>query len=262
MTLGYHARTLLLVVSIAVYSCCALPDLEIRSIDVERSLSLSTLTNPDPCLLGHECLSTLDSPLLLRFDTKVYNAAPPPPPGTLDNDFVLGRPEDAGVTPSNYSWSDTWEWHGCHGHWHYLHFAEYELVDLTLSAQQEQEVIVVRAGKVSFCIIDVGCLRPGAKAKYDCGNQGLTPGCFDVYNYRVACQWVDMTNLPLDHRYKLRIIIDPSNKVPEIEDFSNNVAEVEFVPNDVPDRSLTRTKLAFSFVFVPAFLFLFYFVAY
>lgn len=237
----------MLVVAAILALACGLPDLEIRNIDVERSLSLSPLRDPDPCLVDHDCVSDAPEPLLLRFDTKVYNAAPPPPPGSLENDFVLGRPEDDGVSPANYSWSDTWEWHPCHQHWHYLHFAEYELVDQTLGG-----IVVVRAGKVSFCIVDVGCARDGAEAKYDCGDQGLTPGCFDVYNSRVACQWVDVTGLPLDHLYTLRILVDPANRVPEIEDYANNVAEVTFVLGSVPNREDYRARIAYLYVLAPA----------
>lgn len=53
---------------------------------------------------------------------------------------------------------------------------------------------------------------------------GISIGCWDTYNTGLDCQWVDVTNLPPNRRYILRIAINPEYMIGEVS-FENNGAE-------------------------------------
>jgi hypothetical protein len=93
-------------------------------------------------------------------------------------------------------------------------------------------VVVVTGSKQGFCLEDFGCAHP----QYDCGNQGITVGCVDVYSAGLPCQYVDITdaNLP-DGDYTLRVTQDPQNVIAEANE-SNNVATatVHLGPPSIP----------------------------
>ena len=59
---------------------------------------------------------------------------------------------------------------------------------------------------------------------YDCTNQGITPGCADNYGSELACQWVDITDVPAG-AYTLRVTVNASRSIAEL-DYANNVVEV------------------------------------
>ena len=65
---------------------------------------------------------------------------------------------------------------------------------------------------------------PGAK--FQCCNMGITAGCADIYSNALTCQWIDVTGLDLTRRYKLKVTVNPGNRLGE-ENFSNNVAVVD-----------------------------------
>lgn len=79
--------------------------------------------------------------------------------------------------------------------------------------------------KASFCLEDTEC-DPGFEKKWNCtrgGDQGLSPGCFDIYSSKIDCQWVDCTGISGGSFY-LRVQLNPGNQVAE-SDFKNNVAK-------------------------------------
>lgn len=79
--------------------------------------------------------------------------------------------------------------------------------------------------KASFCLEDTDC-DPGFEKKWDCtrgGDQGLSPGCFDIYSHKIDCQWIDYTGI-FSGAFFLRIQLNPGNQVAE-SDFKNNVAK-------------------------------------
>lgn len=49
-------------------------------------------------------------------------------------------------------------------------------------------------------------------------------GCADVYTDVLDCQWVDVTTVPVNRRYILRVALNPEYKLGEIS-FENNGAE-------------------------------------
>lgn len=82
---------------------------------------------------------------------------------------------------------------------------------------------VAEGHKASFCLEDNHCV--GVDPKYDCenyGDQGITPGCKDIYYYNIDCQWLDVTELALG-TYTFRMAINPEYKVAE-QTFENNAA--------------------------------------
>ncbi|KAJ7391723.1 hypothetical protein OS493_017421 [Desmophyllum pertusum] len=79
--------------------------------------------------------------------------------------------------------------------------------------------------KASFCLEDTKC-DPGFEKKWNCtrgGDQGVSPGCFDIYSYKIDCQWIDCTDIRSGSFY-LRVQLNPGNQVAE-SDFRNNIAK-------------------------------------
>ena len=84
---------------------------------------------------------------------------------------------------------------------------------------------VAQGHKASFCLEDTKC-NPGYDRRFNCsveGGQGISPGCYDIYNWKIDCQWVDCTDFPHGSFY-LRVHLNPGNQVAE-SDFRNNVAK-------------------------------------
>ena len=84
---------------------------------------------------------------------------------------------------------------------------------------------IAKGHKASFCLEDTKCY-PGYDKKFNCsvdGGQGISPGCYDLYSWRIDCQWVDCTDFPHGSFY-LRVHLNPGNQVAE-SDFRNNVAK-------------------------------------
>ena len=125
-----------------------------------------------------------------------------------------------------------WIFHQCHNHFHSMeHFVDYSMTTLDgLSTAAEGH-------KASFCLEDSGC-NWGGYARHRCGsgrtgNQGISPGCYDLYAQHLDCQWIDVTRT-VPGNYRLEINMNPSKFVPE-SDFSNNkvVCWIRFDGNSV-----------------------------
>ena len=79
--------------------------------------------------------------------------------------------------------------------------------------------------KASFCLEDTEC-DPGFEQVWNCtdrGDQGISPGCYDIYYYNIDCQWVDVSDF-VHGGFYLRVHLNPGNQVAE-SDFKNNVAK-------------------------------------
>ena len=81
-------------------------------------------------------------------------------------------------------------------------------------------------GKRSFCLAETDCPgNPGGLAnRHTCGNQGLNAGCYDIYQYTLGCQYVDVTFVA-DGEYTLRVTVDPLDRFAEVSE-ANNVIEL------------------------------------
>jgi phosphatidylglycerophosphate synthase len=107
---------------------------------------------------------------------------------------------------------------GGHNHPHYNNFLRYELLD-------PNGVVAATGGKRSFCLAETDC--PGHPEslvnRHSCENQGLNAGCYDIYQYTLGCQYVDVTFVP-DGAYTLRVTVDPLDRFAEVSE-ANNVIE-------------------------------------
>ncbi|XP_054629371.1 protein-lysine 6-oxidase-like isoform X2 [Dunckerocampus dactyliophorus] len=160
------------------------------------------------CAAEENCLASsasyaheYDTRVLLRFPQRVKNQ------GT--SDFLPSKPR--------YSW----EWHSCHNHFHSMdEFSLYELLDA------ETHTAVAEGHKASFCLEDTSC-EAGYYRRYACTSytQGLSPGCYDIYNADIDCQWIDITDVS-PGKYILKVTVNPKQKVPE-SSFDNNVVRCD-----------------------------------
>ncbi|HRI28373.1 MAG TPA: lysyl oxidase family protein [Chitinophagales bacterium] len=151
------------------------PDLIVVQSALASSLTYATLNNTDGCYIEEGCLTGYGVRDILRFTTHIKNIG--------NQDYYIGTPP-ASTSGSN----EQWEWDPCHGHWHYEGYAEYLVYD-TAGTQ------IPVGFKNGFCVMDLEC-SDGGVAKFNCGNQGITAGCGDIYGSSLACQWIDITNLP------------------------------------------------------------------
>jgi len=166
---------------------------------------LSNLT----CALEEGCLSEsaynsvggvdrLNLRKLLRFTQKITNIG--------DADFL--SPVSA----------NEWQYHTCHANYHAMRaFTTYELLSVTTNMART----VASSHKASYCLEDTECM-PGRRPKYTCqGEQALSPGCSDIHDKGIDCQWIDVTDVPSGH-YILKIEVNPGHVVKE-RTYENNI---------------------------------------
>ena len=186
---------------------CPLPDLEVDESEVSKTLHLDTVyAGPGDCMLAEGCLRKAGLRYVIKFSTRIRNIG--------EADFVLGDPSG---DPSLFVIDP------CHGHWHYREFIQYSLYN-----SDNKQVLV--AHKDGFCISDMECPK-GVIGIYGCNYMGITPGCSDVYDATVPCQWVDITGLDTGV-YKLSVVANwrkEADKYGHVEHrFDNNTAVVWF----------------------------------
>lgn len=157
---------------------------------------------------------------LLRFNLSTTNT------GTAD--LVVGSPTypDGGLRPG-------FVYAPCHDHFHFDGFADYRL--LTMDGRE-----VGRGHKQAFCLEDTDHapsfpLRIVAdRDRFSCAAQGIHVGWMDVYLRTLACQYVDVTDVP-PGRYRLRATVNAERRIRETR-YDDNVAElVVDIPAAVPD---------------------------
>uniref|UniRef100_A0A1I8NT37 protein-lysine 6-oxidase n=1 Tax=Stomoxys calcitrans TaxID=35570 RepID=A0A1I8NT37_STOCA len=212
--------------NVAIVKCVdKVPDLKLIGEEIQRSLFLDSRPLFSlKCALEEKCLSKDAYELartqpsskrkLLRFNTKAEN---------------VGR---ADFSPyANYN---QWQWHQCHLHYHSMEeFASFDIFDMRYRK-------VAEGHKASFCLMDISC-KAGITPKHTCGNrqQGISAGCADVYSAYLDCQWVDVTNLPINRTYILRVAINPNYSIGE-ESYENN--SVECLLDYTGERNSTRVR--------------------
>jgi hypothetical protein len=176
----------------------ALPDLLIWGPASNPSLIVTNIASND-CTVGEGC-SGAGMRRLLRFNTQTRNI------GAAD--LVIGSPIN----------NPLFEFDPCHGHYHFAGFAEYRL--LNVCGQ------VAISAKRGFCIADNGRFDPSADLSpvYNCSNQGLQVGWFDLYTTNTPCQWIDITGLA-PGTYTLQMEINPERLLTE-SNYSNNATNI------------------------------------
>ncbi len=186
---------------------CPQPDLEVDGNEVYKTMFLDTVyADPQDCMLSEGCLRKAGLRYVIKFSTHIRNIG--------EADFVLG---DATGDPSLFIMDP------CHGHWHYREFIQH----IIYNSKNEQVLVSHKDG---FCISDLDCPK-GINGTYGCNYMGITPGCGDVYDVTVPCQWVDITGLDTGE-YKLKVIANwrkEPDKYGRIEHrFDNNTVTVGF----------------------------------
>ncbi|KAJ3271371.1 hypothetical protein HK104_004702 [Borealophlyctis nickersoniae] len=200
-----------------------LPDFVPDQEHLQNTLSLDYIdAAADPCLIQEKCLGGDGQRTIVRFGSMVHNK------GTAD--AFLGNPPAVIGAADNPPY---WIWDPCHGHWHFTAYADYEL----LSADRTQSL---GAGhKNGFCLEDVGCDTAGLQPVYNCNNQGITAGCWDLYDQTLACQWIDITDLingegyTPQTEYTIKVHINPQGFFPELSG-DNNLAFAKFTVAGLP----------------------------
>lgn len=144
---------------------------------------------------------------LLRYSTEVRNIG--------SQDMVIPDPEG----------NPLFEYHACHGHYHFKHFAGSRLLDL-----EGNELLVSR--KVSFCLLDNIRWDRGAvnKRRFTCSNQGIQAGWGDVYDSGLPGQWIEIGDLPAGD-YQLELTVNPDGVLPEFNQDNNMVR----IPVTIPE---------------------------
>lgn len=151
---------------------CKGPDLTILTTPIVKTLTMDEVNaDEDPCLINEGCLNGFGKRKVIRFDTHIKNIG--------DQDYYIGKPYG---NPTQFAFDN------CHQHYHYRGYAEYLLFD----EKGEKIPIGFKAG---FCVLDFDCVDT-SNMKYTCVNLGLSTGCTDIYEKELACQWVDITNIP------------------------------------------------------------------
>lgn len=184
-------------------NCPMAPDLMIIQSTVASSLYQDQI-NAENCYVNEGCLTGFGMRDILRFTTHIKNIG--------DQDYYIGSPN------AN---SGQFTYDNCHGHWHYVGYAEYLLYDMQGNG-------VPIGYKNGFCVLDLEC-SDGGTAQYGCGNMGISHGCGDIYGSGLPCQWIDITDVDTG-KYMLvvRVNWDQSpDALGRVEsNFENNWAQV------------------------------------
>ena len=216
-----------------------LPDLVPDAVVLRDSLRVQHgFETTDACVVSEGCLlpGTLGTPrTLLRYSTRIWNVGrgglrigPPP---THNASGPEGRVYPDGP---NGTW---WDWHSCHQHWHLAGFARARLL---YDHDGNHSIVGAQSLKVSFCLRDDKCVdgsgeRGGAllagvadrwsgERRHNCVDQGISPGCSDIYDLHLDCQWIDVTDVA-PGVYVLEVEANPDQLFKETS-YANNVVQV------------------------------------
>lgn len=180
----------------------ALPDITPEILEPEI-LENATV---DPGDVVEGCAGSETGRRLLSFSLRTRSLGP--------DDLVLGDPAcpDCSTNPGAVCGNPLFVCSEAHGHPHFEGFAAADLLD-------ENGVVVATGHKQGFCLLDLECPNP----QFDCGFQGISVGCSDVYAAGLPCQYIDLTDTTLpDGDYTLRVTLDDEDAITEADE-SNNV---------------------------------------
>jgi hypothetical protein len=196
----FCALALLLVTSAGAASTKG-PDLIVVSSDyIQQSIYQETRTfDPADCAVQEGAI-TAGTHKLLRFHTQTANIG--------SSDLRVGKPR------AN---SSDWEFFACHGHWHFVRYAEYALTD-------QAGATVAVGHKQSFCIVDTDPYLPDAGPAFfdSCDRQGLSAGWSDVYCSCLDGQWVVVDDV-VPGTYWLNMTVNYASALRET-DYGNNTS--------------------------------------
>jgi len=159
---------------------CAGPDLDYDSVAFVSSLMLNYFP-ASGCDVNEGCVTGYGTRYVIEFTSKINNV------GTLD--YWMGNP---GSQPGMFNFNN------CHGHPHYEGYGDYRLIDMYGNPMPVEH-------KNGYCVMDL-C----GFGQYNCGNMGISVGCYDAYGAGTQCQWIDITDVP-DGDYRMAIVINPNH---------------------------------------------------
>ena len=146
-------------------------------------------------------------------------------PNIGDADVFVGDPNkhfDPDGNPNTADGDGLFEFATCHAHYHFRHYATYELIAINPDGSLGQSIVAAKRG---FCMIDIkpfrsdiaspkgwvyrSCGRPAIQGfPAVAGNQGISVGYADQYNKHLAGQFFVVDNLPAGP-YLIRIHVNP-----------------------------------------------------
>lgn len=200
---------------------CMLPDLRIHEQAAVSSIRLEYDTfGVNSCEIEEMCVSGSGRRRLLKFEGRIENLGP----GDLNPGPEAGNP--------------LFEFSECHGHYHFIDFTDYRLLNLDGS-------VAAQGHKQSFCLVDMVPVDdptvpapPGTHP--DPGPQGcsyLSAGWADIYGVGTPCQWVDVTGVPPGD-YLLSLSVNPLGRVIEASTSNNDVV----IPIEIPEEVVRTTR--------------------
>ena len=168
----------------------SLPNITINAARVQATVVFHTQQfKPNDCAVVEGCVSGTGKRKLMRFDVQTPNI------GAAD--LYLGSP----INNPLFVFSP------CHGHYHLLGYALYDLLNVNGTPVVVNGHNVV-GHKQAFCLLDSVQINPSAgPPKYTCSNQGISAGWSDVYDASLDCQWIDVTGVQPGN-YLLRVTIN------------------------------------------------------
>jgi Lysyl oxidase/Secretion system C-terminal sorting domain len=182
--------------------CPNAPDLLVVRDAIVNSMDVDQI-QVDNCYVQEGCVTGYGLRDIIRFTTHIKNIG--------EDDYYIGVPQTG----------DQFIFDPCHGHWHYVGYAEYVLMS-------EDGTSIPVGFKNGFCVLDLEC-GDGGNAQYGCGNMGISAQCGDIYGSGLACQWIDITDVDTGKYVMLvRVNWDHSpDALGRVEsDFTNNQAQV------------------------------------
>lgn len=157
---------------------CALPDLQMNVETLLTSLSLMDVESTN-CDIEEGIVTGDGMRTVITFSVRIDNVG--------NADYYIGDPDNN---------PEMFEVVNCHGHVHYAGYGDYRLMDM-------QGNIIPAGHKNGFCVMDL-C----GFGQYNCGQMGISAGCYDQYGAGTSGQWFDVTDVA-DGTYYGLVTVNP-----------------------------------------------------
>ncbi len=217
------------------------PDISIDQARLQASIRVLANQTVTQAEVEEGCASARTGRTLIRFDVRTPNNGPADlkfgsvscrstnPSASCAGVACSANPgcccggQNTCTAPLNPEAGKYFDFSCAHGHIHFKSFAQYRLLTAT-------GTVAAQGHKQSFCLMDLDtspatCRNP----KFDCGNQGISAGCADVYASNLACSFVDATGIPQGD-YTLEVTMDPLDAINESNESNNRQTALVRVP--------------------------------
>jgi hypothetical protein len=157
---------------------CSSPDLVMNADVLLSSMTLMDI-QATPCDVEEGQVTGDGNRTVITFSVRIDNIG--------EADYYIGDPSNN---------PEMFETVNCHGHVHYAGYGDYRLMDM-------QGNIIPAGHKNGFCVMDL-C----GFGQYNCGQMGISAGCYDEYGAGTSGQWFDITDVP-DGTYRGLVTVNP-----------------------------------------------------